>query len=122
MNEQAIQEQYQQIIILLQQKRLKEAQSQLEAFLWNCSDWTLRTRLEQTKVSYQYMLQYMRQGIKDPERQKLYRQLLADTWEIADQTRISLLNGVSIRYYHALHKNKINMTKDYSILDLLKIL
>ena len=33
MNEQAIQEQYQQIIILLQQKRLKEAQSQLEAFL-----------------------------------------------------------------------------------------
>ena len=122
MNEQAIQEQYQQIIILLQQKRLKEAQSQLEAFLWNCNDWTLRTRLEQTKVSYQYMLQYMRQGIKDPERQKLYRQLLADTWEIADQTRISLLNGVSIRYYHALHKNKINMTKDYSILDWLKIL
>lgn len=33
MNEQSIEEQYQHIIVLLQQKRLKEAQSQLEAFL-----------------------------------------------------------------------------------------
>ena len=35
MNEQAIQEQYQHIVTLLKQQRLKEAQSQLEAFLWN---------------------------------------------------------------------------------------
>ena len=67
MNEQAIQEQYQHIVNLLEQKRLKEAQVQLEAFLWNCNDWTLRNRLEQAKVSYQYMLQYMRQGVNDPE-------------------------------------------------------
>lgn len=33
MNEQAIQEQYQHIVNLLEQKRLKEAQVQLEAFL-----------------------------------------------------------------------------------------
>ena len=59
MNEQAIQEQYQHIVNLLEQKRLKEAQVQLEAFLWNCNDWTLRNRLEQAKVSYQYMLQYL---------------------------------------------------------------
>ena len=70
MNEQAIQEQYQHIVNLLEQKRLKEAQVQLEAFLWNCNDWTLRNRLEQAKVSYQYMLQYMRQGVNDPERQE----------------------------------------------------
>ena len=66
MNEQAIQEQYQHIVSLLEQKRLKEAQVQLEAFLWNCNDWTLRSRLEQAKMSYQYMLQYMRQGVNDP--------------------------------------------------------
>lgn len=85
MNEQAIQEQYQHIVNLLEQKRLKEAQVQLEAFLWNCNDWTLRNRLEQAKVSYQYMLQYMRQGINDPERQKLYRQLLAETWSLPNR-------------------------------------
>ena len=43
MNEQAIQEQYQHIVSLLEQKRLKEAQIQLEAFLWNCNDWTAET-------------------------------------------------------------------------------
>ena len=42
MNEQAIQEQYQHIVSLLEQKRLKEAQIQLEAFLWKCKDWTLQ--------------------------------------------------------------------------------
>ena len=122
MNEQAIQEQYQHIVNLLEQKRLKEAQVQLEAFLWNCNDWTLRNRLEQAKVSYQYMLQYMRQGINDPERQKLYRQLLAETWELAEQTRISLLDEVSTRYYHSLHKNKKNMVAGYGISSWLKVL
>ena len=122
MNEQAIQEQYQHIVSLLEQKRLKEAQVQLEAFLWNCNDWTLRNRLEQAKVSYQYMLQYMRQGVNDPERQKLYRQLLAETRELAEQARISLLDEVSTHYYHALHKNKRNMAAGYGMSSWLKVL
>ena len=122
MNEQAIQEQYQHIVSLLEQKRLKEAQIQLEAFLWNCNDWTLRNRLEQAKVSYQYMLQYMRQGVNDPERQKLYRQLLAETRELAEQARISLLDEVSTHYYHALHKNKRNMEARYGMSSWLKVL
>ena len=122
MIEQAIQEQYQHIVSLLEQKRLKEAQIQLEAFLWNCNDWTLRNRLEQAKVSYQYMLQYMRQGVNDPERQKLYRQLLAETRELAEQARISLLDEVSTHYYHALHKNKRNMAAGYGMSSWLKVL
>ena len=122
MNEQAIQEQYQHIVSLLEQKRLKEAQVQLDAFLWNCNDWTLRNRLEQAKVSYQYMLQYMRQGVNDPERQKLYRQLLAETRELAEQARISLLDEVSTHYYHALHKNKRNMEAGYGMSSWLKVL
>ena len=122
MNEQAIQEQYRYIIRLLEQKRLKEAQIQLEAFSWNCNDWTLRNRLEQAKTSYQYMLQYMRQSVNDPERPKLYRQLLAETWEIAEQIRIGLLDEVSTHYYHALHKNKKNMAAGYDMSTWLKVL
>ena len=122
MNEQAIQDQYQHIIVLLQQKRLKEAQSQLEAFLWNSGDWNLRNRLEQAQTSYQYMLQYMRQGVNDPEQQKLYRQLLADTWEIADQARLSLLDGVSNHYYHSLRNNRERLPKEYDTATLQKVL
>lgn len=122
MNEQTIQEQYQHIITLLQQKRLKEAQSQLEAFLWNSGNWNLRNRLEQVQTSYQYMLQYMRQGSKDPSQQKLYRQLFADTWEIADQTRLSLLDGTSLHYYHSLRNNRERLPKEYNIATLQKVL
>ena len=42
MNEKTIQEQYLHIIALLKQQRLKEAQSQLESFLWNSGNWALR--------------------------------------------------------------------------------
>lgn len=122
MNEQAIQEQFQHIVKLLQQKRLKEAQMQLEAFLWNSNDWSLRNRLEQAKVSYQYMLQYMRQGVNDPERQKVYRQLLAETWELAEQARVSLLDEVSTHYYQSLHKNRKNIVANYGLTDWLKVL
>ena len=70
MNEQSIQKQYNQIVSLLEDKRLKEALVQLDAFLYNSNDWTLRNRLEQIQTSYQYMLQYMKLGMKDPERHK----------------------------------------------------
>lgn len=49
MNEQSIQEQYQNIIVLLEQKRLKEAQSQLEAFLWDMDDRSLVTAWSKRK-------------------------------------------------------------------------
>ena len=122
MNEKTIQEQYQHIIALLKQQRLKEAQSQLESFLWNSGDWALRNRLEQAQTSYQYMLQYMRQGIDDPERQKLYRQILTETWEVADQARLSLLDGVSTHYYHSLRNNRERLPKEYNIAALQKVL
>lgn len=122
MNEQSIQKQYNQIVSLLEDKRLKEALVQLDAFLYNGNDWSLRNRLEQIQTSYQYMLQYMKLGMKDPERQKLYRQLLADTWEIADQTRIALLDEISTHYYHSLRRNPKQLPKAYGISTLQKIL
>ena len=47
MNEKTINEQYAYIYSLLEDRRLKEALIQLESLLWQCSDWDLRTRLEQ---------------------------------------------------------------------------
>lgn len=100
MNEQLINEQHQHIVGLIEQKRLKEALTQLESFLQKCSDWSLRTGLEQIHTSYNYMLQYMRQGMEDPKRRELYQKLLTDTLEIADQSRIVLLDNISNSYYH----------------------
>lgn len=50
MNEKTINEQYAYIYSLLEDRRLKEALIQLESLLWQCSDWDLRTRLEQLQT------------------------------------------------------------------------
>lgn len=122
LNEPTIQKKYSRIVVLLTHQRLKEALEQLETFLAGCKEWNLRTRLEQTQTSYNYMLQYMRQGVADPERRKLYRQLLCTAWEVADQARIALLDGVSSHYYHYLHRYNPRDLKGHSLADCLRIL
>ena len=69
------------IVNLLQQSRLKEAQTQAEALVNLCSCWTLTNQLEQNRTSYNYMLDYMRQGISDPQRENLYLRLRTDLWD-----------------------------------------
>ncbi len=103
MNEQDIKKQYDSIVNLLKEQRLKEAQTQLGAMLTVCSKADLHTRLEQAQTSYQYMLQYMRQGMNDPERDKLYRNLLAETWDIASQAKINILANITGSCYQMIH-------------------
>ena len=50
MNEQSVQKQYNQIVSLLEYKRLKEALVQLDAFLYNSNDWTLRTAWNKSRL------------------------------------------------------------------------
>lgn len=104
MNKQDIYEAYQSIAGLLKQRRLKEAHLQLHALLATCADYPLQSRLEQAETAYGYMLQYMRQGSEDPSRHGLYLQLCAETWEIADQVCLLLLDGVDTGYYHSLRR------------------
>lgn len=106
MNEKDIREQYQTILSLLQQKRLKEAHAQLEVFLWHSEEEHLHRRLEQAQTSYHYLLQYLLQGINDPERDKLYNRLLTETWDIADQTYLTLMDKASNSYYRQLHRKQ----------------
>ncbi len=123
MNEQSINQQYQQICNLIEQRRLKEALTQLESYLWQCSDWTLRSQLEQLQTSYDYMLQYMRQKVQDPERGKLYNRLLSDIWEIADKARIHMLDIASPHYYHEVRRTPVpEDLKTYNLTMLLHIL
>lgn len=122
MNEQLILEQYQQITIFLEKSRLNEALAHIEALLQNCNNWELSNRLEQVQTTYQYMLQYMRQGVKDPDRSKVYKKLSAEAWEIADQARIKLLDEVSSHFYHTLRRNPNKLSVEYDLAHLQKVL
>ena len=123
MNEKTINEQYAYIRTLLEEKRLKEALMQLESLLWQCPDWDLRTRLEQLQTSYKYMLEYMKQGANDPDRWNLYQKMVADTWGIADQSRLLILDNASSRYYHEVRRTpKSPDLSNYGLKTILHIL
>lgn len=122
MKERDIEELYQSILKLLEQKRLKEAMVQIEALAGECRNWSLKKRLEQAQTAYQYMLQYMRQGTEDPQRQSIYTLLLAETWETAEQIRLSILDGSSTHYYHSLCKDRNHQAQERDIASYRKVL
>ena len=96
---------------------------QLESLLWQCPDWDLRTRLEQLQTSYKYMLEYMKQGANDPDRWNLYQKMVADTWGIADQSRLLMLDNASSRYYHEVRRTPRSADlSNYGIKTILHIL
>lgn len=103
---------YKQVIALLNEKRLKEAITQSEANLFSCSDWSVRNRLEEIKTSYGYMLQYMRQGVNDPQRSILYNKFIRNTWEVAECGMIALLDKVSGNLYHTIRNNRRETTHE----------
>lgn len=106
MNEQTINQQYTQILLLINQRRLKEAIYQLESYLWQCSDWNLRNRFEEMQIAYNYMLQYMQEGIADPGRKSLYIKIQTQALEITDQARLLLLDSYSDHLYHIYRKKQ----------------
>lgn len=99
MNERAINEKYREITHLLDNKNLKEALQAIEQFIFGVPEWELRSSLEEINTSYKYMLQYMQQGIVDPDKNKLYNKLLSTAYYLTDRTRILQLASFSSQFY-----------------------
>ncbi|MDR0895389.1 MAG: hypothetical protein LBN06_08860 [Prevotellaceae bacterium] len=100
MTKDVINEQYQLITRLLEAKRLNEALAQIEGYLYSGRLETKLPELHALKTSYQYMLQYMRQGSKDPERYNFHRQLIAKAYELAEHIHIELLDEIEPTFFH----------------------
>lgn len=117
-----MEEQYRQVIGLLKEHRLKEALELLQTMSTACSSYPLQEELEGVKTAYGYMLQYMQQGMNDPEREKLYRNLLTQTYNLADQLHLTLQEDLSSKYYFSLRKqlkyhNPSSLSKILTVLE-----
>lgn len=99
MNKSIINKQYKEIINLLDKRSFREALQVIELLIFDTQDWELRSSFEEIYTSYQYMLQYMRQGSIDPDRDKLYNKLLSTAYQIADKARILKLTPSSTEFY-----------------------
>lgn len=99
MNEQAINEQYDQIIYLLDHRRMTEALAAMDTFTGPLGDWEIRSSLEELRTSYHYLLKYMMEGTADPSRARMYHKMVASLYILADRSHLLLRIQVSTEYY-----------------------
>ena len=60
------------IIRLLDNRRLKEALDKLETLVAKTENWQMGSEVERMKTTYGYMLQYAGQGVQDLGRNEMY--------------------------------------------------
>lgn len=73
---------------LLYEGRLKQAINELSNVVGSDTDWELYTRLNEAETAYRYMLEYLQQGMPDPNREALHRELTGRCLTINDEYRL----------------------------------
>ncbi|MBQ8607724.1 MAG: hypothetical protein IJ417_05990, partial [Bacteroidaceae bacterium] len=67
--------QHQQIADMLREEKLLAAIGQMKLLAENAMDWNLKSEVENMETTYRSMLQYLSQGMSDPERGRMYGEL-----------------------------------------------
>lgn len=75
MDDKQIKDIQEKVTALLDDNRLKQAIDTLGTDIDSLQDWDLRTRYNELQTAYRYMLEYMRMGMEDPDRERLYNEL-----------------------------------------------
>ena len=101
MNINEINHQHRKVMSLIEQTRLVEAFAALEPLLAEAGVWTLREQVEQLQMSYNFMLQYLAQGITDPQRHEVLAHITHRLATISDQCAIALLEPQSPNVFYA---------------------
>lgn len=85
---------------LLDNRQLVLALKQLKAMIDDAQQWELSEELKQLTTSYHYMLQYMSQGVLDPQRDNILAQIIADAYLLTDKTVIALAAPQSTHIFY----------------------
>lgn len=67
----------------IESNRLKDAFDRIKIMISQLNNWQHTEKLSELENNYQYMIHYLIEGNKDPEQQKIYNQLLRDTYKLA---------------------------------------
>ena len=76
MDEKRITDIQREVITLLNESKLKKAIDTLAEGIDELQDWELRTRYNELQTAYRYMLEYLRMGMPDPDRERLNGELM----------------------------------------------
>ena len=96
---------------LLDKYRLKEAFALIRQTAEESMAWEYGDRVSQLEESYRYMLQYLMQGVNDPDRDKVYNSLLCGAHATLDALVRHLLTRDSASlYFNTLRYIKVSKT------------
>ena len=85
---------------LLAERRLKDAFGKLAVLVTELQDWLSRDKLNEMEMSYKYMIQYMLDGVEDPERKRIYDHLVVSAYALTDRVSDELAAPVSPAQYY----------------------
>ncbi len=84
----------------LDTKQLTLAFKTLRVMIDDTQKWELSEELNRLTTSYGYMLQYLSQGVLDPQRDNILSQILVDAYTLTDKTVISLAASQSTHIFY----------------------
>ncbi len=85
---------------LLAGRRLKDAFGKLAILANELQDWLSLDKLNEMEMSYKYMIQYMLDGVEDPERKRIYGHLVLSAYTLTDRVSDQLAIQVSPSQYY----------------------
>ena len=108
------------VTALLAENRLKQAIDTLSYGIDELQDWELRTRFTEMQTAYRFMLDYMRQGMPDPDRERLHSELIGRCYIINDQIAVARFTEHSTKVYCQMRRKYKNLALLGGIHDRLK--
>lgn len=84
---------------LIESNRLKDAFDRIKVMISILNNWQHTEKLSELENNYQYMIHYLIEGSKDPEQQKIYNQLLRDTYKLAQDVAEGLYMKNSTTFF-----------------------
>lgn len=100
-----ITESQQYIYDALQQCHLQKAFARLRSLSTQLQEWDVDSKLNELETSYRYMIQYMLDGIDDPERAQVHNRLITTTYNITDLICDKLRAIGDIALYYTTQKS-----------------
>ena len=103
-----INEMHKSVISLLKNNELKKAFDIIQQLIEQEKAFGLQDKLDELQSTYQNMLRYRINGVKDPMEKKIHLGLKASASELADAVRLDILSRESSRRYYSIRRNSVN--------------
>ena len=101
----------------LDNRQLALALKHLRAMVDSTTQWDMKEAFNRLDTSYGYLLQYLSQGVSDPQRDTILSQIFAEAYELTDKTVIALAAEQSTHLFYLRHQEYSGRSLEAMLVD-----